>query len=413
MPNPKKINQNELEGFEIAARVKGFDPKTAMKATIVCSMQSRKDSISWGKTLTHIGELELNPGEQQEVQPTTITGIDFDRDVTCYPKPTTCGDYIITLTAEADYLRTDAHMENYIIDKQVFIDKVTNYAKSRNTVLKSDAEVAAALKSIYPEVGEYKSVSDKGAIKVVLATQKAPLIPVGGAGEDESDLTLRVALENMMNGWIISVNEVEVTIPQYFTVKQGYCKGWTVEGDKIRLGANYLKNASFMDVTKGLQKVFPSCHLLPTSTADLTEPRQATFLAKVDYNYIVQSKNDIQIRTETGETCPDTGKTTPSGSQTTTGQGTTGDQTSNQDVTACQGKNEGDNCGEKQTCLSVGGQMKCSTECEYNAAKAQGGLTSSYDCVTPASSCEGSTVRSSSCKSIASTEEGTCCIRRT
>jgi hypothetical protein len=301
-------------------------------------------------------------------------------------------------------------MENYIMDKTVFIEKLKSYAEARKTVLRSDAEVTAAAREMYPEVGEYKSVSEKGAVKVVMATQKAPLIPVGGEGEDESDLTLRVALENAMNGWIISVNEVEVTIPQYFTVKQGYCRGWTVEGNKISLSQSYLRNASLEKVTKGLQKVFPSCHLVPRNTQELTEPRQATFLAKVDYNYIVQQKSDIQIMTETGELCKEEGRTTAQAGTTTTQQG---EGATNQDITACQGKSEGDACAEKQTCLTADGQLKCVPECRYNAAKGLQGLTSSHDCVTPQSSCAAGTVRAFSCKSITTTEEGACCVRRT
>ncbi len=46
--------------------------------------------------------------------------------------------------------------------------------------------------------------------------------------------------------------------------------------------------------------------LEPTGTYQFTEPTEATFLAAVDYNYIVQQEIPLEVRNSTGGICRNT-----------------------------------------------------------------------------------------------------------
>lgn len=297
LPNPTKLNLDEAGTLEIGARVKGFDPKTPITATTVCHMQTRDEAVSWtGSTRT----VKLNPGIQQKIRPVTVQGHAFDSDIICYPSITRCGHYVVTISSQADNIRTDAQMQNYIIDKEILKQRLRSYAESKDTELRSESQVNSAINEIYKgQVGNFKSVSQKGAIKVVMATQPLALIGV----DQETELTFRMGIENMMNGWIRTLNRVEVTIPGYFRPLPEYCTSWQLEGNKLILKQEYLRTVNLYETIRGTQKIFPSCHLVPSGDYALTEPTEATFLALVDYNYIVQSEYNVEIRTADGQIC--------------------------------------------------------------------------------------------------------------
>jgi len=344
LPNPTKLNLDEARTLEIGARVKGFDPKTPITATTVCHMQTRDQAYSWtGGTR----KVNLNPGDLQRLRPETIEGHAFDRDITCYPRVSECGHYIVTISSQADHLRTDAQMQNYIIDKEILRQRLRSYAESKDTELRSEGQVNSAINEIYKgQVGNFKSVSQKGAIKVVMATQPLALIGVSNRPPDDvTELTFRMGVENMMNGWIRTLNRVEVTIPGYFRPVQEFCASWQLEGNKLILKNDYLSTVNLYDTTRGMQKIFPSCHLVPSGEYALTEPTEATFLALVDYNYIVQSEYPTEIRTAQGEICRESGSTGGgaggSGGSSSAAPGSAGNRTVNNssDLTTSLGGN--------------------------------------------------------------------------
>ncbi len=334
LPNPDRINQDETPYLEIGGRVKGFDPKTEIQVQVVCNMQTRAEAQSISRAVERAGQgYKRQTGPVQEVTPESISGFNFERDITCYPEPPTCGDYIITLSANADHLRTDAQMINYMIDKEILDQRLRNYAESYDKELRSQSQVKSAINTIYKgQLGSYRSVSQKGAIKVVMATQDVPLIGV----DQNTDVTLRAGVENMKEGWITGINSVQIIIPGYFQPVQGRCRGWTVEGNTLRLTPEYLETADFDHLSKGEQKIFPSCHLIPQAGGyDLTEPTEATFLAAADYDYIVQEQHNLEIRNETGGVCreqPTMSGESSSGSRGATEEDQTNPETSGEET---------------------------------------------------------------------------------
>ncbi|MBW2972082.1 hypothetical protein KY359_03525, partial [Candidatus Woesearchaeota archaeon] len=325
LPNPQKLNLDEVRTLEIGARIKAFDPKTPLHVTTVCHMQTRDQANSLSGAISRAGRLNLDPGAEQRLRPQNLEGFSFDRDITCYPTIAQCGQYIVTISSEADHIRTDAQMRNYIIDKTILNQRLRSYAESRESELLSTEQVNAAINEIYKgQLSNFRSVSQKGAIKVVMATQPIALIGV----DQETELTFKLGVENMLKGWIRAINRVEVTVPSYFQPMSEFCDSWNLEGNKLILKDEYLRTADFYDVIKGQQKIFPSCHLVPRQGTDayaLTEPTEATFLALVDYNYVVQSENRVEIRTAEGNVC--TGGSTSAQASATPGNGSSAEST--------------------------------------------------------------------------------------
>jgi hypothetical protein len=431
LPNPKRLNINELRGLEFGARVKGFDPKNVMNIAAVCHTQTRSQAQDFSRAWSESGKgPNTNPGTEERIRPTSFSGNNFDRDVTCFPEISGCDHYITTISAQADHLRTDAQMQNYIIDKEVMRQRLENYAKSYSKEIKSQSQLDSAVNEIYKgQLGSYKSVSDKAAIKVVMATQPVALIGV----DQETELVLKAGVENMMAGWIRDINRFEITMPEYFSPMTDYCEAWEKDGNKLRLRSDYLNTSSIRQTAKGEQKVFPSCRLVPSGDYALTEPTEATFLASVDYNYLVQEEYELEVRNEDGTSCnarTSSGGGSSSGgtsgtakAPSTTKEGTASDSNEvtpeqlaayEQSVELCRDKNEGDSCGNKQFCLTKEGALECWSECIYYADKSERGLNPSYDCIRPSSACNPAAIRAFSCVSPMTQGTGwACCIERT
>ena len=298
----KQIREDELykdrkyiEGF--TALISGFDPKTPIEATVICSINNQS-SISTSKS-----EFNMYPGIKQEMDKSRLSGTAFFDTVTCRPVFPDCGKHQLTLTAQADNLRTDAHMDNWVIDKEMLDDSLLEYAKSGNSLL-SKQDFNTAIKSTFPTVGDHRSVSDKGSIKVIMATLDSPLIGLN----DDTHMTLRVGIENALDGWIVGVNSLVVTIPEFLTVldsKGGYdyCLGWEVQGNQLSLSQERINGINFTRLEKDEQKLFSCSLVLAKDVYEVIEPTPATFLAQVDYNYVVQEKFDIDIRDKDGKSC--------------------------------------------------------------------------------------------------------------
>jgi hypothetical protein len=308
MKNPDKVQENEY--FEISGRIKAFDPKHSMNIKLACNV--RKDEIgSLMKTQTMGAGVELYSGSSQTTEPALIqSSLDrvFEEDVTCYPteacdgatggcQPITCGSYRVALTGEADSLRTDASLQNYIMNEDDVLAEVRSYAES-NKIENADAETL--IRRIHPEIGSYISISDKGSIKVVMETMQTSLIGVS----EKRKLKLKIGIENVLDGWVRKLNSVKITIPEYFAPEQGMCTGWDIEGSVLTLRQD--KNINLDNLAKGQQKILPSCQLVTVAPASLTSPKLATFLAAVDYNYVVQKRYSIKILNATGGLkCPE------------------------------------------------------------------------------------------------------------
>ncbi|MFH1063942.1 MAG: hypothetical protein V1729_02585 [Candidatus Woesearchaeota archaeon] len=311
LENPKNVRDNLLDFLEMRARVMAFDAKTEIHVAVTCHLQSEEEAADWRRTYStaKAGGLNKNPGLSQKVEPGEITGQDFTKKIICTPdivaynkarnEATNCGNYIVSIFAQADHLRTDAQLQNYIINEDTYEQALYNYAEAKDETLSYNERLAATQK-IFPEVEGYKSKSYIGPIKVTMSTLQAPLIPISERG---TNLALTVAIENNAAGWIRGVNDLEITIPSSLSPRIDACKGWTVEGNKLVASESYLKTVDFEAVPKGQQAVFPSCPLIPADVSGLTEPAQVEFLAMVDYNYIVQKPYNLEVLNETGGKC--------------------------------------------------------------------------------------------------------------
>lgn len=407
--NPSKINEGEL--LEISARIKGYDPKADMHIATACHMQT-SDAAS--KVTTTTGP-NMNPGDAQDRQPKNFTGTNFDKEITCYPKISSCGKYVVTLSSQADNLRTDAHMYNYIMDKDTLEKELLEYAKSKDTKLTSQSQIETAKAALHTEIGTYKSVSEKGAIKTVMMTEKTSLIGI----DSSTKIKLVSGIENAKDGWVMGVNKVEITIPSYLKPDNEYCKGWTLSGSKLTLSADTLNKISFKETTKGQQKAFPSCLLILNSgTEMLTEPAMATFLMLVDYNYIVQKTYNVEVRNSTGGTC-----TAKSTSSTSSSSSSSSKPLTKEDIqlmkgvvnayNACKSKASGDSCGTSEYCTKYGEVVLCAPECEYDGANSLQGLNSNYGCNEASSDCKEGTSKSISCQSQYIPGAPYCCETKT
>jgi chemotaxis protein histidine kinase CheA len=296
----------EGEPAEVRARVVGFSPVNPIQVAASCHMQTKKEATDISREkISRAGKgPNIDPGEQQPVIPESFGGHTFDKSITCALGIEACGDYVATISAQADNIKSGARMSNYIMDAEALETYVKEYALEQDTQLVSAEQISSAIGAVAKsqgwQVGDYRSFSDKGAVKVVMVTQPTQLVGVG----QYTDLPLRVGVENMMDGWITEINTVEVIVEPdlaEFEPVEGFCKLWKKEGNKLILDATYLKETEFRDVAKGKQKIFPSCFLKPLSSFE--EPQELFFRANIDYNYILQKEHNIKVKTKTGEKC--------------------------------------------------------------------------------------------------------------
>lgn len=316
LPNPKKLLQNEPAEF--STRLHGFGNKHPMTATTTCALKDRQLFT----TTTTAGETKIDrfPGDEQAVTPQQVKDqLSFTEDITCYPKITTCGNYRVTYSTQVDSLRTDAFLQNNFIQKKVLKDRLEAHAKEKQTNLDDEGEVSSAIRSIWPELGNTISISDKGPVKLLLLTEKAPLIGL----DPNTNLKLKVGVENSIGGWMRKIDAVSVTIPEGFHVSggesatgQSLCSAWVQNGRTLTLSTHYLQTIqeSLTTVDKSLQKVFPSCHVTidPGSSAFIVEnePTPATFTASITYSYVIQEGYDLEVLYPNGSRC-DLKKTVP------------------------------------------------------------------------------------------------------
>jgi hypothetical protein len=430
--NPTSVNELEIKeerSVEINAKVKGFDPKTPITATTVCHLQTREAA---SKITTATG-YNKNPGEEQEdLDPSKFTGHSFNRDVTCYPDIPGCGNYVITLAAQADHLRTDAEARTNIISQKALETSLRNYAESKSTEIKSQSQMYSSINEIFKgQLYTHQSISQKGAIKVILGLPKVPIIGI----DDNTKFKMQIGIENMKKGWIKSVNTVEVTIPDFFDADPKYCSQWDVkeseeEGrNKLVLKESYLKVADFTQKAQTQQKILPSCLFVYGLSEELEEPTLAEFHILVDYNYLVQQAYPLEVKDKDGKPClksaavPSKTDTKTDSSGTGTAASTTpkskvsgkqgGDPEMDRAIAACQGKSQGESCGDKEFCTGDSLFMFCAPQCYYFAQTGQVGLDKNYDCIIPADDCKQGTIKEYSCKSSHLKGDFTCCIPNT
>ncbi|MBI5398853.1 hypothetical protein HZB03_05305 [Candidatus Woesearchaeota archaeon] len=309
LPNPKKILQGEPAEF--STRLHGFGNKHPMTASTTCSLKDRE----LFSTTTTAGQTKIDrdPGEPQTVTPEQVKDqLSFTEDITCYPKITSCGNYRITYSTQVDSMRTDAFLQNNFIQKKVLRDRLEAYAREKQLSLDDEGEVSSAIRSIWPELGNSISLSDKGPVKLLLLTEKLPLIGI----DENTNIKLKVGVENTIDGWIKKIDTVSITIPEGFRISSGesasgqsLCPGWVQSGRTVSLSQQYLQTIqeSLTGIDKTLQKVFPSCHItLDTSSMAFVvenEPTPATFTASIIYSYVIQERNDLEVLYQNGTRC--------------------------------------------------------------------------------------------------------------
>ncbi len=405
LPNDEKLTLKEAKNAEVTARIKAFDPKKQTLVTLSCYM---KEPDSLGKVMTTTSQEgpDPNPGTKFTIKKDKLSGYNFDNEVTCYPRPTTCGNHIITISADSDHLRTDAQLINYVMDSELYEKKLQAYAEANREDIRSESQLNSVIQKIYPELAASNSISDKGVIKVLMATQKAPVIPV----DKDTALALRVGVENMKQGWIMGINSVIVTIPEFFVPQQDACDAWSKQGGTLILKQDVIESLNMKQLVTGEQKLFPSCRLVPNKAEELLEPRPATFLVAVDYNYMLRKEYKLEITNETGGKECVTAATSTGTNSTQSSKGAIIDSALPDAIKACEGKKIGDQCQQTGYCSQMSYGLSCVPQCLYYASKGLTGLTSSYNCITPQDSCDSATIKKTSCKIPWLSGSWTCCI---
>jgi hypothetical protein len=303
--NPKKpISEDQLRSLEISSRITGYDPKTPIEIAAVCHLQTQKENDDVKKSLEGEYGPNINPGAQQAMRPSLFSGHSIDKTPTCRPKIAGCGEYVVTISAEADYLRTDARMQNYVVDQVVLDEKLETHVVDKKLRVEGEGQLISAMYGAFEgDLGEpqsYKSKSGKGAIKVVMMTQHIPVIGVSG----DTELIFRAGVENVLEGWINNVTRVELEIkPELFTPDPLFCDSWRKEGDVFVLDEEYLKTARFREVRPSRQKIFPSCHLQQSTFDMLYEPQEIQYSLSVEYDYLVQKEYKINVKATPGQKC--------------------------------------------------------------------------------------------------------------
>ncbi|MFC1723477.1 hypothetical protein ACFL0V_05040 [Nanoarchaeota archaeon] len=303
--NPTKINQDEP--FEIGARIHGFHPKKSMSAAIGCTMMVK--SLGWQTAYKQVsgtnkkgGSVNFYAGDKQPVTPDNVAGDNFEQEITCYPKIHTCGPHTFTITSQADGLTTDSVLNNYIIQKEYLDNEIREYAKSKERELSPSAYQSVA-KELHPEIEDWKSISEKGPIAVFMLTEQSSIIGV----DENKKIKFKVAVENMLDGWLRKVESVTIILPKGLSAVSGqFCPGWEVSGEKMTLSAASLSKINFDEMKKGTQKAFPSCQFKYDGPQDeiIGTAKRLTFLASVKYNYVVQKEWNTEVRTKDGKVCP-------------------------------------------------------------------------------------------------------------
>ena len=327
-PNPAKyfipspIDIDSRESIEFRSRVHGFGYDEDIVTMVTCHVVRRSIFKKSPGTFQRLDDATVSP-----VFPEVITAAsNFDEERTCYPQNITCPEaYLVYFTALSEGFVTRAELQNAYIEKNFLEEKLKVYARDKELTLDNENEVIAALKDMYPEVAHLDGISesDKAPIKLIIQTEKMPLIGIdtgtgsfGGIGSQNNQiaskkLKIQVSVENMVEGTVDTVHALKVVIPDGFGVAKpnqiggvqvDFCSGWTAKEENGR-NVLYLNNPEkyeFYELEHTLQKSMPSCHLEildPKKVLRLpNEPNDVLILAEIEYEYGTQKEYKLDVR---------------------------------------------------------------------------------------------------------------------
>jgi hypothetical protein len=340
-PNTKTYNlpqpgdMGSKEPLEISARLHGFGYSNNIQTVVGCNSIRR----SKHKVTASTAYDSLIGSTKEVVDLSELPSeLSFDQEITCYPDDIVCPEkYFVFLTAVSSGFTTKAELKNAFIDKSYLEEKLKAYSQQNGVSLDGESAVVSAIRSLYPELSDFTgvSMSDKGLIKLVLQTQKMPLI---GLDLEDSGKTIKLSInvENMGEGAIEHISSVRLVLPDGFKKADSgttegkainFCKGWSqlVEDERTVLTLDNVGNMKFFELQKGLQKKLPSCHLALTAPDKIlinpTEANPTTIIGEIEYEYAVQNKLELDVKSagkEFTKTSYGCGKSKASDSKTST-----------------------------------------------------------------------------------------------
>jgi len=199
--------------------------------------------------------------------------------ILCKPEePLTDGKYTIKFFAKLEKVKTNTNLIRLFTGKN-------NYGKM------TMEERARKLLQKFPST-DYSSKSEPEFVRLNLATEK-PLIPLG-----EKGFVLESSVENMDNGKILKINEINVELLKLKFNDQEHSLEITnqclyEEQDNRLVITNFERDFSL--IKKGNQIKLPPCRLTAANFEDLNVVRVVKIDSFINYDYEITKKHDFNV----------------------------------------------------------------------------------------------------------------------
>lgn len=351
---------NFPEPIQISANIDVFVPKGPITVTPGCDLISSADADK-------NDSIKRKPQRVMSNIPSIIDP-SFTGAITCFAGTPPQGNYQLIIKANASNLVTTTSLTNYFVGKAVY-DKVAVYAKGKPVMDRED--LRAALAQVLQINAVELPQTQYGLATIVLHTSDVPVI-LAELPEDTKtgqsigqSIKLTAVIQNNGDGSILGLNYLKITLPEGLIVDKGSdvkvdavatrtdatlpgssggainsCPAFTASGTSgvvtLRLNSNYLKRQTFKDLKKGQQQRLPDCYLAIGDSAKLlstgrTEANPRTFIADMNYDYVVEKSYDIQYgkaKAATPSTSTGTSGNSSNNSSSASGSGTSSSGTS-------------------------------------------------------------------------------------
>jgi hypothetical protein len=308
----QRLTMSELPYLSINARVRGTSPVDDITVTTVCHVQPESEAREYwtAETRSDTGGFRQQAGEEQPVRPASVSGTRFEKAVTCRPSGLSCDRYLATMTSQADGIVTNARLTNYFISMDALEEALLGDAEYNRHLYEGriPAEMVrqATISRLFPETsGDAPvSISSQAPIMALISTMNEPLIGLA-TEEEENEFLIYTGFENLQSGWVATIEEVELDMPEDFAPVEDFCEGWTQEDNKLTLNPETYSGNVLLRVTRGMQKTFPPCLITNIAAGAYSSPVQKRFFLKIDYSYKVQEEYELDIRPDDGGRCSD------------------------------------------------------------------------------------------------------------